>query len=745
MTSEVMQPGHDRVNRRSDAPGTGIYSRMLRALAALTLALALPAAAAQAQTQAPVDDTSLPLVYVFVVDGLDGDRVDMGQAPFLSRMLLGQEQNRATYYQESRSIMVAETNPNHVAMATGAFGDRSGIPGNAFAVQDAASKAACGANPEDTGAVDVDGETGTCMIAESFFAATTRLADLAVTSAAILGKPKLAQIFATKRVGPNAYDADHLWSPCDPSEPADYCDPNAPARPNDGYAVTDTEVMDHVLQTVNDGVDADGTKKRPNLSFVNMPTVDSAGHGTGTGPAYAQAVALADQQLQRFVTNQKELGLWERTIMFVVSDHSMDTTLDKATSLRLAFNAGGISDSDFLVVQNGSVDMVYLKDRNRPDRDEVLKQMREIAAGSAGVDEALYRVPNPADGGPEHALDVVHPGWRIAGERTGDLFVTHVEGGAFNEPNPLTGNHGGPQTSDNTFVVFSGGPQVRQQSIAGTVGPRFDDTLQNPGQAQNVDVAPTVMALFGLAPPFDSEGRVLTEAFEPGALPARGSLIRHDGSTAGSGGGTGTTCTPLDQSPFVAAGARPRGRGVRFLVQPNGAGSVDVDVFQQSVGRRLLDGRLVARFRDRTNSFTWNGRGTRRRARKGFLVVRMRAGGETRRFALRRVRGRFRARRAFEQRPRCGLIERAALSRPVITRRRGLTIAFRTRRDAQARVQIVQRGRIVNSSPFRERTGGATYRVRLSGTGVRPGDFEVRIVARGGGEQKSARLFGRRL
>ena len=38
--------------------------------------------------------------------------------------------------------MVAETNPNHVAMATGAFGDRSGIPGNAFAVYDEASKAA---------------------------------------------------------------------------------------------------------------------------------------------------------------------------------------------------------------------------------------------------------------------------------------------------------------------------------------------------------------------------------------------------------------------------------------------------------------------------------------------------------------------------------------------------------------------------------------------------------------------------
>ena len=428
--------------------------------------------------------------------------------------------------------------------------------------------------------------------------------------------------------------------------------------------------------------------------------------------------------------------------MFVVSDHSMDTTLDKATSLRLAFNAGGISDSDFLVVQNGSVDMVYLKDRERPDRDEVLKQMREIAAGAAGVDEALYRVPNPADGGPEHALDVVHPGWRIAGERTGDLFVTHVEGGAFNEPNPLTGNHGGPQTSDNTFIVFSGGGQVRQQSLAGTVGPRFDDTLQNPGQAQNVDVAPTVMALFGLAPPADAEGRVLTEAFESGGLPAPGALIGSDDTTTPP---TGTTDECRVTSAFQAVGFRAQRRRLRFILAATRGATVDV--FQQTAGRRLLDGRLVARFRNRRNSFTWNGRGNRRRVRDGVLLLRMRAGTETHRFAVQRTNGRFRALRRFELPAQCDteLVERASLSRPVITRRRGLTIAFRHGREAQSRVQILQRGRVVNSSPFRDRAAGATYRVRLSGTGVRPGGFEVRIVARGGGEQKSARLFGRRL
>src|SRR3712207_4165776 len=110
-------------------------------LAALALAAAPSAAAAQTQ---PLDDPSRPLVFVISLDGLDGDRLDAGKAPFIGSLLLGSQDGQATYWRESRSVMVAETNPNHVAMATGAFGDKSGIPGNAFAVYSEASKAACG-------------------------------------------------------------------------------------------------------------------------------------------------------------------------------------------------------------------------------------------------------------------------------------------------------------------------------------------------------------------------------------------------------------------------------------------------------------------------------------------------------------------------------------------------------------------------------------------------------------------------
>lgn len=104
--------------------------------------------------------------------------------------------------------------------------------------------------------------------------------------------------------------------------------------------------------------------------------------------------------------------------------------------------------------------------------------------------------------------------------------MTHDPAGAFSDPgpfdNPIPGNHGGPHTRDNFLAVMSGGGLVRAQALAGNRDASFDDTLSNPGQAENVDVAPTVMGLFGLLPPRDNSGRFLSEAFNLSSVPGGG-------------------------------------------------------------------------------------------------------------------------------------------------------------------------------------------------------------------------------
>ncbi|HEX6652456.1 MAG TPA: alkaline phosphatase family protein [Thermoleophilaceae bacterium] len=191
------------------------------------LAVLLPVAAAHAATPRPI-------VYAVVIDGLDGDKVDEGKAPFISSLLEG----HATYYRESRSVMIAETNPNHVAMMTGAYGNASGFPGNAFALY---SPLANGSTCQATGPADeskpptpTSGESPTCRTAETLFEAIRRQGNPDdLVTAAIFGKPKLGRIFQNSGV-------DHLWAPCASGADDDsYCG-QVPTNPITGYAIAPT-------------------------------------------------------------------------------------------------------------------------------------------------------------------------------------------------------------------------------------------------------------------------------------------------------------------------------------------------------------------------------------------------------------------------------------------------------------------------------------------------------------------------
>ena len=708
---------------------------------------------AAAQRATVGDDPTKPLVYVFSLDAQDGAKaIDGGEAPFLASLTRGEQGARATYYKQSRGIMVSETNPNHTAMATGAYGKSSGISGNSFAVYDQAAKASCpmeGGSMEPGRPMVTSGQSATCLQAETFFAAMKRLSPETVT-AGIFGKPKLGRIFATKRIDPAAYDADHLWAPCEQtSDDPPYCR-NVAIDPVQRYT-DDNVVMDEILRTVDEGVPADGTLRRPNLTFVNFPDIDQAGHVTGAGAAYTTQIGRTDQELKRFVDHQKEKGLWGRTVIIFTSDHSMDsTTPTPGRGLESAFGA----DADAVeIVLNGSVDMVYLKDRDRPDRDALLKRLRAKALGTGFADEALYRRPNAADGEMQHTLDGVHPGWNIAGERTGDLLVTSRPGTAFGDGvpsglNPLPGNHGAPTTLDNTMAIVSGGDQVVQQTIDGQIGARFDDTLLNPGSSEQVDIAPTAMALFARRPPSGSQGRVLTEAFTPGTIPP---VVDPPGSLPVAVPASGpSSCSAADG--FRSLRVRPTGRGLRFSFSRRGGAKVRFDVFRQSVGTRVVGNRLVARF-DRSRGFTWSSRGNRARTGEGYYFVRARVRTpngriDERRVAFRRLRGRFRARPAFDRTPSCRLLSSFKLERTVFGGRgnRALSIAFRLESTASAQVEVLRGGRVVKRYRTQPRRRGTTHRLRLASEGLPRGDYAVRLtVVTDDGERSVDRLAVRRL
>jgi hypothetical protein len=458
-----------------------------------------------------------PLVYVVVLDGLDGDRVEQGRAPFISSLLAGDGAS-ATYFPESSSVLPAETNPNHVAMMTGAYPDRSGIPANTFALYaPLEGEDSCVATgPFDFTALPTEssGESRTCPEAEMVFESVLRQGNPdRVATVGIFGKPKLGRIFAGQNFRPGRTDANYLWAPCSEGPDDDaYCE-EVPTNPISGYASDDKAVMDRVLATIENGIAGGGGVRPPGFTFVNLHQIDTAGHASGTGALYDTTIGRADEQVERLVATLRARGEWERTVLILVSDHSMDTTTQKL-SLTEAFTAAGIPETEFVALNNeGSSDFVYLADREAATRYELLRRMREIALAQPGVTEALYREPNPLDGGKTYTVDRMHPDWHSDGERTGDLFVIANPGVGFGEPrpssNPLPGNHGAPQTADNFLAVAGGGDLVRQRTVAGT------GRATNP---VNVDVAPTVMGLVGLFAPEDSRGQFLRKAFDRAEL-----------------------------------------------------------------------------------------------------------------------------------------------------------------------------------------------------------------------------------
>ena len=189
---------------------------------------------------------------------------------------------------------------------------------------------------------------------------------------------------------------------------------------------------------------------------------------------------------------------------------------------------------------------------------------------------------------------------------------------------------------------------------------------------------------------------------------------RPQGGGSSSGGTSAApAATPVvcaSTAGFRSVGATPRRRGLRIALNRRVNSPVNVDVFQQSRGRRVVDNRLVARFTKRTSAFTWTGRARGgRRLTNGQYFVRYRmptgAGrGDVRRVTLLRAGSRFRKRPPFYGRNSCGLVTSYKLSSSAFggVQSRRLGIAFRVSAPAQATVTVRRGSKVIRR--FAERT-----------------------------------------
>ncbi|MGC0366007.1 putative AlkP superfamily pyrophosphatase or phosphodiesterase [Rhodococcus sp. 27YEA15] len=366
-------------------------------------------------------------VHVVVIDGMRPDELRADLTPILTGLAAG-----GIHYPDATAITIAETLPNHTAMMTGVLPARSGVPANS--VYDPAI--------DKTRDLDRASDLKTSTVLDRV------RTELGLTTAGVLSKRYLHGLFGDR--------ASVVWDP-------------QPLVPGTAHA-PDNFTIDALVQIVG--------ANSPRLTFTNLGDVDRVGHLDLTGPSIriARTAALqnTDNQVRRFVDFLHGTGRWNRSILIVLADHSMDWSEPaRLIGLDQPLNADPLLSGKIRISQNGGADLIYFVGQDG-ERAEAVERIRRIASGVPGVESTHLPSEFTLGGNAGDVVAFCAPGWR------------------FSDPtplsNPIPGNHGHFVTLPIPFFLSGGHPALD--------GGRSVST-----QARTIDVAPTVAALFGLGAP----------------------------------------------------------------------------------------------------------------------------------------------------------------------------------------------------------------------------------------------------
>ena len=206
----------------------------------------------------------------------------------------------------------------------------------------------------------------------------------------------------------------------------------------------------------------------PHLMFVNLGDIDRVGHSDLTGPlglkaARRAALATPTRRSGRFVDALKSTGRWERSIVIVLADHSMDwSTPDKVVSL----SARRWTPTRCSPARCRSPTTAAPTSSTGPARTRAARRGRPDARARRAPCPACWR---------RH--DQTNP-WLRLGPEAGDVVVFCEAGWRFSDPNPVTanpipGNHGHPATRNIPFFIGGGSPAgpARRRRRPGTPAP----------------------------------------------------------------------------------------------------------------------------------------------------------------------------------------------------------------------------------------------------------------------------------
>ena len=231
-------------------------------------------------------------------------------------------------------------------------------------------------------------------------------------------------------------------------------------------------------------------KSQPNLLLLHLAMVDHEEHLHGPfSPEANAATETADAQVARVITEAKKDGIWDSTVLVVLSDHGF-VPISQAVRPGVLLREHGLitlNEKDRItawkasLLTDGGSAYIYVNDRNDDATRRALTEIFKPLAGAqgSGIARVVAHDEIVAMGGDPDAF--------LALEAVEGTVITADYTGKFTEPSKLGGTHG----------YFPDRPEMRSSLIF--YGPSI-----SPGKIANarmIDIAPTIAALLGLVIP----------------------------------------------------------------------------------------------------------------------------------------------------------------------------------------------------------------------------------------------------
>ncbi len=474
---------------------------MQRPLLILLLAFVILPGGAAAE---PKPNGSAQHIVVVVWDGMRPDYISPQFCPNLYSLA-----TNGTLFRKNHPVYISTTQVNGAAIATGASPGRNGIQANSEFRQELSFMGTYGTEGLD--AV----RRGDLLTGGKYLTALTLaevLQGAGIRTVTAGGKPVALFHDRTYRRATDAGKASTTLfeGKTIPRDLIDSLNKVNDDKPFPGtISIPNTAQDNWTTRALIRGLWKDGI---PKYSMLWLSDPDKSQHDSGVGSPNAIAgIEASDNNLGAVIKALKDKGVYEKTDIFVVSDHGFSTisaARDVAGLLKKQKFEGGsrLEDpepGDVITIGLGGSAMFYVIERQEP----IIRRLVDFLQTTDFTGVIFSRL----------ALEGTFPlesvGYSSASNESPDVIISMrwtPERNEFGAPGHLIsvggtrgkGTHGSLSHYDMNNILIAAGPDIKKGLVSDV-------------PSGNIDVAPTVLWLLGVPPEKTMDGRVLHEALVP--------------------------------------------------------------------------------------------------------------------------------------------------------------------------------------------------------------------------------------